>query len=568
MEWLNLEVGRDDGFGAIAANANDLIDAEQGSELNSLASASGSVVLRGATVGTYTNINGQLSLTFNGFATTQVVQDVLNHLTYSSTITEPGALDEDNVTLRVLFNDQNINASTDGLGISHPAGMGQDQGSGGSELISSTINIQINRLPVATPDSNTLPEGISSASNSTVGGNVLNDATPETDQDIDDANGRDDALTIAGVIAGTAADTFAVNLDGFGIDTVGDFGSLLIDQDGEYVYTLDNSNGSVQAIALGESLVDTFTFTVSDGNGGYTSNTLDITITGTNDAPQLLTSSTDTVELTTGSALPLLRVAIPAEGVEAGDSLQLTYLGDSQTPHQLTDADINNGFVDVQLTLSLQDADGNLNDVPVKWIDWTTQSGTMVSGAFNTETGVVNASLTSTSSYAGVQLSGGTNYFNPTSPYISDGVAAPTSSDIIRFNPAGWRTLSFDSEVRNLYFAFVSMNGNGYRFDRDFDILSQTDNPDTPEDEGGGNGYWGSGWAEKVEVIIDGQTYWELRAVNGEPHGVIQFKGAFSDLTWENPVSEIGMVSRSVSRARLRPFKMSPVNFWMAMMAV
>ena len=63
-----------------------------------------------------------------------------------------------------------------------------------------------------------MPEGISSASNSTVGGNVLNDATPETDQDIDDANGRDDALTIAGVIA-EAADTFAVNLDGSGIDT-------------------------------------------------------------------------------------------------------------------------------------------------------------------------------------------------------------------------------------------------------------------------------------------------------------------------------------------------------------
>ena len=94
---------------------------------------------------------------------------------------------------------------------------------------------------------------------------------------------------------------------------------------------------------------------------------------------------------------------------------------------------------------------------------------------------------------------GGTNYYNPTSPYISDGVAAPTSSDIIRFNPAGWRTLSFDSEVRNLYFAFVSMNGNGYRFDRDFDIISQTDNPDTSEDEGGGNGYWGSGWAEKLK---------------------------------------------------------------------
>ncbi|MFM8931359.1 MAG: beta strand repeat-containing protein, partial [Gemmataceae bacterium] len=32
--------------------------------------------------------------------------------------------------------------------------------------------------------------------------------------------------------------------------------------------------------------------------------------------------------------------------------------------------------------------------------------------------------------------------------------------------------------------------------------------------------------------------YYELYCVSGEPHGVIRFKGAFSSLTWENPVSE------------------------------
>ncbi|NDC35714.1 MAG: hypothetical protein EBZ51_10155 [Synechococcaceae bacterium WB9_2_112] len=142
----------------------------------------------------------------------------------------------------------------------------------------------------------------------------------------------------------------------------------------------------------------------------------------------------------------------------------------------------------------------------------------------------MNATLSSTTGWAFVQTDGGTNFFNPTSPYTSPGVAAPDSSDIIAFNPAGWRTLTFDQEVQNLYFAFVSMNGNGYRFDRDFDIISQAtaSNP----------GYWGGGNAIKKEVLIGGKTFYELQWTEGEPHGVIRFKGAFSTLSWENPVSE------------------------------
>ena len=65
--------------------------------------------------------------------------------------------------------------------------------------------------------------------------------------------------------------------------------------DGSYTYTLDNTNGAVQALATAEELTDTFTFTVSDGNGGFTSNTLTITIIGTNDYPEV-TKATGGVE--------------------------------------------------------------------------------------------------------------------------------------------------------------------------------------------------------------------------------------------------------------------------------
>ncbi|WVH09969.1 MAG: hypothetical protein EoVTN8_1486 [Fluviibacter phosphoraccumulans EoVTN8] len=147
-----------------------------------------------------------------------------------------------------------------------------------------------------------------------------------------------------------------------------------------------------------------------------------------------------------------------------------------------------------------------------------------------TEGGSVTATLSSTSSLAFVQTSSGTNYFSTYPvPYQSTGVAAPTSSDIVAFSDLGTRTLTFSTEVQNLYFAFVSMNGNGYRFDMDFDILSQATTT---------RGYWGAGEAQKREVVIDGVTYYELYAVTGEPHGVIRFKGAFSSVSWLNPTTE------------------------------
>src|SRR6185436_20357849 len=53
---------------------------------------------------------------------------------------------------------------------------------------------------------------------------------------------------------------------------------------GAYTYTLDNSNGTVQALDDGETLTDTFTYAANDGTTS-TNTTLTITIFGTNDGP-------------------------------------------------------------------------------------------------------------------------------------------------------------------------------------------------------------------------------------------------------------------------------------------
>ncbi|NBQ38164.1 MAG: hypothetical protein EBU42_11750, partial [Synechococcus sp.] len=291
-----LIIGRDDGAGGISEDANDQLAAKSGS---SLSLSNGALRWSNTEVGTYTNSGGKLSITFNSDANTSAVQGVLRNLTYSHAITTPGALNEDNVTLRLIFNDQNSNTSTAGLdGSSNGAGSGQDQGSGGESITSSTINIKINRLPIATANTNSLSEGLNTDDVSTTTGNVLTDATNENDPDLDAVNSgnaslgpdgtpRTDSLSITGVVHEAVANTFIVSSTGANSDVVGSYGSVNIATDGSYTYTLDNTNGTVQALATAEELTDTFTFTVSDGNGGFTSNTLTITIIGTNDYPEI-----------------------------------------------------------------------------------------------------------------------------------------------------------------------------------------------------------------------------------------------------------------------------------------
>jgi hypothetical protein len=74
----------------------------------------------------------------------------------------------------------------------------------------------------------------------------------------------------------------------------------------------------------------------------------------------------------------------------------------------------------------------------------------------------------------------------------------------------------------------VSLNGNGYGFDQDFDILSFGDSSD-----GNACGYWGCGTSYKQMVTVNGKTEYQLLGT-GEPHGTLQFKGTFDTVNWRS----------------------------------
>lgn len=84
---------------------------------------------------------------------------------------------------------------------------------------------------------------------------------------------------VTGVVAGNA-DIADGNV---AIGVEGEFGSLILNADGSYSYTLDNDNLNVQGLIEGEALTETFTYTLTDGNGVQSTASLTITINGMND---------------------------------------------------------------------------------------------------------------------------------------------------------------------------------------------------------------------------------------------------------------------------------------------
>ncbi|PMP07468.1 hypothetical protein BCS94_09420, partial [Vibrio breoganii] len=70
-------------------------------------------------------------------------------------------------------------------------------------------------------------------------------------------------------------------------DIPGQYGTYHLNKDGSYSYTLDNTNPAVQAFAEGTSHKDPIQYSVTDAAGNTATAQLEVTITGTNDAPVL-----------------------------------------------------------------------------------------------------------------------------------------------------------------------------------------------------------------------------------------------------------------------------------------
>src|SRR5207247_1550933 len=82
----------------------------------------------------------------------------------------------------------------------------------------------------------------------------------------------------------TFSDVDASDTHIFSLSSAAAYGSASVAQDGSWHYTVSDA-GAVDALAAGETLSDTFTVKVADSQGGFASQDVKITITGTNDAP-------------------------------------------------------------------------------------------------------------------------------------------------------------------------------------------------------------------------------------------------------------------------------------------
>jgi VCBS repeat-containing protein len=95
---------------------------------------------------------------------------------------------------------------------------------------------------------------------------------------------------VAGSLA--AADSSgAVAFNAVSAASSGGYGTYTVDAAGDWTYSLDNANASVQALLTGQSLTDTFTVTAADG----TSQVVTVTLNGTDDATVIGGVATATV---------------------------------------------------------------------------------------------------------------------------------------------------------------------------------------------------------------------------------------------------------------------------------
>jgi MYXO-CTERM domain-containing protein len=178
---------------------------------------------------------------------------------------------------------------------------------------------------------------------------------------------------------------------------------------------------------------------------------------------------------------------------------------------------------------------GHASAATYSYVDWTeadvgqgTASGTISLPDDSTVTVdfVATHANGSPGSLYGAQVDGGTDYWKPSTPYVSDEVEnAPPDPDILQL--AGGTdetyTVELSEPIKDPIMALVSLGTPiaiiTYDFDSPFTIVSQ------------GAGYWGGSDTALTQLAGD-----VLQGAEG--HGTIQFIGTFSTFSWTVPLPE------------------------------
>ena len=146
-----------------------------------------------------------------------------------------------------------------------------ENSNGDTDSSTLTVNI-LDTAPTAAPDTDTVTED----SVLTAEGNVITDT--EGDGGADGLAADPVDVTLINGVSVTAGTTSAD-----GTEIAGDYGTLTIGADGSYIYSLNNNASAVQGLGDGETLNETFQYTITDIDGNSDTSTLNILINGTND---------------------------------------------------------------------------------------------------------------------------------------------------------------------------------------------------------------------------------------------------------------------------------------------
>jgi VCBS repeat-containing protein len=148
---------------------------------------------------------------------------------------------------------------------------------GTAQLITVTID-GANDAPVGANDAGSATEA-GGTNNGTAGSNAAGNVLTN-DTDVDNTNA---SLVVSAVRTGTEGGTGTAGTVGTAL--TGAHGTLTLNANGTYTYVVNNSDNAVQALNVGNTLTDTFTYTVKDPGNLTDTAQLTVTINGSNDAP-------------------------------------------------------------------------------------------------------------------------------------------------------------------------------------------------------------------------------------------------------------------------------------------
>ncbi|SHI45755.1 retention module-containing protein, partial [Pollutimonas bauzanensis] len=172
-------------------------------------------------------------------------------------------------------------------------------GNGGNATQTVTVTI------VGTNDVPTITSTTQSATITEVADNAVGENTT-----VHEAGG---AVTFADV---DLADTHTATASAKGEDYVGTLTLGAVDQAGNSVgWTFQVADGALDSLAEGQTLTQSYDVTIADGNGGSATQTVTITIVGTNDAPTITFANDGTVAV---SEEGLNRYLLRPDGIPDG----------------------------------------------------------------------------------------------------------------------------------------------------------------------------------------------------------------------------------------------------------